>query len=47
MAKTVWSSGCNRSWYLGKDGQPQLYPYPPTTFVRELATPDLSEFVVA
>lgn len=28
MRGTVWASGCD-SWYIGRDGQPELFPWPP------------------
>ena len=28
MPATIWASGCN-SWYLCKDGQPELFPWSP------------------
>ncbi len=47
MGKTVWTSGCPQSWYLGKDGLPQLYPYIPQVFAKQLKQPDLDEYVMA
>lgn len=34
MPQTVWATGCN-SWYIGKDGLPELFPWTPETH-REL-----------
>ena len=34
MPQTVWMTGC-KSWYLGKDGLPELFPWPPARH-REL-----------
>ena len=28
MPQTVWVTGC-KSWYLGKDGLPELFPWMP------------------
>lgn len=28
MPETVWASGCD-SWYVGQDGHPELFPWPP------------------
>jgi hypothetical protein len=28
MPDTVWTTGCN-SWYLGQDGNPELWPWTP------------------
>ncbi len=47
MGKTVWTSGCPQSWYLGKDGLPQLYPYIPQVFAKQLRRPNLAEFELA
>jgi hypothetical protein len=36
---TVWTTGC-RSWYLGTDGLPELWPYHPRGYLRLLKEPD-------
>ncbi|MBA8949807.1 flavin-containing monooxygenase [Actinomadura namibiensis] len=43
LPRTVWTSGC-RSWYLGKDGLPELWPWTPRSHARMLAVPHLEEF---
>jgi cation diffusion facilitator CzcD-associated flavoprotein CzcO len=45
MPNTIWTSGCN-SWYLGADGLPELFPWPPETYREMLAEPVESDFVV-
>ncbi|MEV5003989.1 NAD(P)/FAD-dependent oxidoreductase [Nocardioides sp. LML1-1-1.1] len=35
---TVWSTGCT-SWYLGKDGTPELWPWSPEKYRHVLARP--------
>ncbi|MCU0314175.1 MAG: NAD(P)/FAD-dependent oxidoreductase [Solirubrobacteraceae bacterium] len=45
MPQTAWLSGC-QSWYLGKDGFPELWPWRPERHEEMLAEPDLSEFDV-
>jgi cation diffusion facilitator CzcD-associated flavoprotein CzcO len=45
MPQTVWVTGCN-SWYLGKDGLPELFPWPPVRHRELLATPELRDFDV-
>ena len=45
MPQTVWLTGCN-SWYLGKDGLPELFPWRPVRHRELLATPDISHFDV-
>ena len=29
MPQTIWVTGC-KSWYLGKDGLPELFPWAPS-----------------
>ena len=38
MPQTVWMTGC-KSWYLGKDGLPELFPWTPVRHHELLATP--------
>jgi cation diffusion facilitator CzcD-associated flavoprotein CzcO len=45
MPNTVWVTGC-KSWYLGKDGQPELWPWPPERHAEMLREPALAEFEV-
>ncbi len=45
MPQTIWVSGCN-SWYLGKDGLPELFPWTPETHRELLRQPELSDFDV-
>ena len=42
MPNTVWLTGCN-SWYLGKDGLPELWPFVPERHTEQLREPDLDE----
>ncbi|EFV12611.1 flavin-containing monooxygenase [Segniliparus rugosus] len=42
---TIWVSGCN-SWYLGKDGVPELWPWSPWAHERMLAKLAEDEFVL-
>ncbi len=42
MTDTVWVAGCN-SWYLGKDGLPELWPWIPERHTEMLREPDLDE----
>lgn len=46
MPETVWMTGC-KSWYLGKDGLPQLWPWTPAEHRAMLAAPDIDEFVIS
>jgi cation diffusion facilitator CzcD-associated flavoprotein CzcO len=45
MPSTVWVTGC-QSWYLGKDGLPELWPWTPTRHRDMLREPAVDEFVV-
>lgn len=45
MGDTVWMTGCN-SWYLGKDGYPELWPWVPERHREMLSQPVLSELEV-
>jgi len=40
---TIWASGC-ASWYIGKDGAPQLWPWTPERHREMLAEPLLEEW---
>jgi cation diffusion facilitator CzcD-associated flavoprotein CzcO len=43
MPKTVWTTGCN-SWYLNKDGVPEVWPFTPGEHRAMLANPDLGHY---
>jgi cation diffusion facilitator CzcD-associated flavoprotein CzcO len=43
LPSTVWITGC-RSWYLGADGLPALWPWTPNRHREMLAQPQLDEF---
>src|SRR6476659_5791441 len=45
MPQTVWVTGC-KSWYLGKDGLPELFPWTPRRHRELLATPQTDDFVI-
>jgi cation diffusion facilitator CzcD-associated flavoprotein CzcO len=45
MPQTIWVTGCN-SWYLGKDGLPELFPWTPERHSELLRTPALADFDV-
>lgn len=44
MPDTVWTTGC-QSWYLGKDGLPELWPWAPARHREMLAGDHTDEFV--
>jgi cation diffusion facilitator CzcD-associated flavoprotein CzcO len=41
--KSIWATGCN-SWYLDKDGVPATWPWTPSHFFEEMASPHLESF---
>ena len=41
---TVWATGGCNSWYLDKNGLPNLYPWLPRQFRREMKRPIFSEY---
>lgn len=43
MPQTIWVTGCN-SWYLGKDGLPELFPWEPERHRELLRQPELADF---
>ena len=45
MPQTIWVTGCS-SWYLGKDGLPELFPWPPERHREMLRNPELADFDV-
>jgi cation diffusion facilitator CzcD-associated flavoprotein CzcO len=45
MPQTVWITGC-KSWYLGKDGLPELFPWRAERHRELLETPDIKDFDV-
>jgi hypothetical protein len=45
VPQTIWVSGCS-SWYLGKDGLPELFPWTPKTHHELLRQPEPADFDV-
>jgi cation diffusion facilitator CzcD-associated flavoprotein CzcO len=45
MPQTVWVTGC-KSWYLGKDGLPELFPWTPMRHRELLRIPETAHFDV-
>lgn len=45
LPNTTWVSGCN-SWYLGKDGLPEVFPWVPERHSELLQTPVVADFDV-
>ena len=42
--KILWAIGGCDSWYIGRDGIPNLWPWPSKEFHRQLKEPQLDEF---
>ena len=45
LPQTIWASGCN-SWYIGKDGLPELFPWVPQRHRELLRSPEVDDFDV-
>jgi cation diffusion facilitator CzcD-associated flavoprotein CzcO len=45
MPNTVWATGC-QSWYLGKDGLPEVWPWSPHRHAKMLRDRHVAEFEV-
>lgn len=43
MPNTVWTTGCN-SWYLNKDGVPEVWPFSPGEHRAMLANTDVAQY---
>jgi cation diffusion facilitator CzcD-associated flavoprotein CzcO len=41
--KSIWATGC-KSWYLDKNGVPASWPWTPSRFFEEMASPKLESF---
>lgn len=44
IKNTIWFTGGCQSWYLDKNGIPNLYPWSPRRFRKEMQRPDFSEY---
>jgi cation diffusion facilitator CzcD-associated flavoprotein CzcO len=44
ITKTIWVTGGCNSWYFDKTGLPNLYPWKPTRYLREMHHPEFNEF---
>jgi cation diffusion facilitator CzcD-associated flavoprotein CzcO len=44
MPNTVWMSGGCTSWYIDASGLPNLYPWAPERYLKEMRRPDFGEF---
>lgn len=41
---TVWVTGGCDSWYIDDAGHPNLYPFPPQMYLKEMHRPNLNEY---
>ena len=44
LKKTIWVTGGCDSWYIDKSGVPNLYPWSPARYLKEMHNPDFSEY---
>lgn len=44
VQRTIWFTGGCQSWYLDTEGVPNIYPWTPSQYRREMHNPDFSEF---
>ncbi|MEQ9009982.1 NAD(P)/FAD-dependent oxidoreductase [Algiphilus sp.] len=44
VQRTVWVTGGCQSWYLDKDGIPNIYPWTPRQYRKEMRHPNFREF---
>ncbi len=44
VAGTTWATGGCDSWYIDKTGTPNLYPWHPSIFYKEMQQPDFNEY---
>ena len=44
IKNTTWATGGCNSWYFDKSGRPNLYPWLPTRFLKDMDNPDFYEF---
>jgi cation diffusion facilitator CzcD-associated flavoprotein CzcO len=45
IPQTIFASGCD-SWYIGKDGLPEVFPWTPETYTQLLRRPEVADFDV-
>jgi len=45
LPHTIWASGCN-SWYLGKNGLPEVFPWNPARHRELLRSPVVADFEI-
>ena len=43
---TVWVTGGCDSWYIDDSGLPNLYPFPPQQYLRDMKKPQLDEYEI-
>lgn len=43
---TVWVTGGCDSWYIDESGLPNLYPFPPQQYLRDMKNPQIDEYEI-
>ena len=44
IKNTTWATGGCNSWYFDASGKPNLYPWMPTLYLKDMHNPDFSEY---
>ena len=44
IPNTTWATGGCDSWYLDRTGKPNIYPFPPAQYRREMRAADFTEY---
>jgi hypothetical protein len=44
LPNTVWMTGGCTSWYIDESGLPNLYPWAPERYLKDMRRPDYGEF---
>jgi cation diffusion facilitator CzcD-associated flavoprotein CzcO len=47
IGNTTWATGGCTSWYFDKSGKPNLYPFLPTQYLKDMHNPDFLEYVLS
>lgn len=47
IKNTTWATGGCNSWYFDSSGKPNLYPWLPTIYLKDMHNPDFSEYELA
>ena len=44
IKSTTWATGGCKSWYIDKTGMPNLYPWFPINYLKEMHNPQFTEY---